>query len=209
MSLKERWSRHCSHANDPNPTGLHAAIKKYGKENFSIRVIEECATKELLNKREVFWIAYYNTFHGEGYNRSLGGEGLPILDLPMDDIIKDYQNGITMETLGQKYGCCAKTISRRLKEYNAIPPTRKGIFTEQQRKNLEKGWVGRPENFTAHIEKLKKKIIQMDANGNILNEFTSLSDACRSLNKPTNHTNRLSKAAEEGRLFWGYYWALQ
>ena len=33
------------------------AIKKYGKENFSIKLIEECNTREELDEREIYWIA--------------------------------------------------------------------------------------------------------------------------------------------------------
>lgn len=209
MTLKARWQRHCSHANEPEPQGLHAAIKKYGKENFSIRQIEECATKELLNEREVFWIAYYNTFLGDGYNRTPGGEGAPKFLLPEEEIAARYQNGESYAVIAKDYGCTDKTIAAHVQAQGVQTRSRKGICTEQQKKNLEKGRIGgRAENFTAHIEKLKKKVGQFDAEGNLIAEYDSLSAACRALGKPTNHTNRLSNAAELGKFYWGYYWIL-
>lgn len=50
------------------------AINKYGIENFTFEIIEECS-EEQLNNRERYWIAYYDTYHN-GYNRTVGGEGL-------------------------------------------------------------------------------------------------------------------------------------
>lgn len=209
MPLNDRWRRHCSHANDVNPTGLAGAIKKYGKENFSIRMIQACETKKELDEREIYWIKFYNTFYGEGYNRTLGGEGQPTLELPIEEIIRRYENGETMKQIADRFKCSDRTISNLLHANGIATKSRKGVYTEQQRLNLEKGRTGRPENFKDHIERLKKKIIQFDSNRNQVNEFDSLSEACRSLGKPTNHTNRLREAAEQGKFYWGYYWTLQ
>ncbi|MBR6711458.1 MAG: GIY-YIG nuclease family protein [Selenomonadaceae bacterium] len=51
------------------------AIRKYGIGNFTIEVIEECATLEQLNAREMFWIAELKCKAPNGYNRDNGGEG--------------------------------------------------------------------------------------------------------------------------------------
>lgn len=48
------------------------AIQKYGKENFSFEVIEEC-TIEQLNQKEMYWISYFNSVEN-GYNCSIGGD---------------------------------------------------------------------------------------------------------------------------------------
>lgn len=50
-------------------------LKKYGKENFKCEVIEECATAELLNEREIYWIEFYQSRNPQiGYNLAKGGE---------------------------------------------------------------------------------------------------------------------------------------
>lgn len=55
---------------------LLKAIKKYGKLNFKKKILEECNTKEELNKREIYWINYYNSRNKTiGYNIALGGDG--------------------------------------------------------------------------------------------------------------------------------------
>ena len=49
------------------------SIKKYGKENFQKITLEEC-DRELLNDREQYWIAYYDSMNPEiGYNLTSGG----------------------------------------------------------------------------------------------------------------------------------------
>lgn len=61
---------------------LKHAIDFYGIENFSCEVIEWCKTKKKLHKREVFWIAYYNSLDKNiGYNLAKGGPGGSTLGL--------------------------------------------------------------------------------------------------------------------------------
>lgn len=55
---------------------LKNAINKYGKENFSKEIIEECETLDDLNIREKYWINYYNAIKSdEFYNIASGGDG--------------------------------------------------------------------------------------------------------------------------------------
>lgn len=44
-----------------------------GKKNFTIKVLEECATQAELNTREVVWIARFNCIFPYGYNVTAGG----------------------------------------------------------------------------------------------------------------------------------------
>lgn len=54
---------------------LYKAIRKYGKENFSFEVIEECSVDRLA-EREIYWIKHYNTYlKREHYNLTPGGDG--------------------------------------------------------------------------------------------------------------------------------------
>lgn len=57
-------------------TPLHQAIRKYGKDNFKIDILEECLRTDL-DDREVYWIAYYGSFPpfaDKGYNLTAGGK---------------------------------------------------------------------------------------------------------------------------------------
>lgn len=55
---------------------LKNAINKYGRENFTRKIIEECETKEKLDEREKYWIKYYNAANSDNfYNITNGGDG--------------------------------------------------------------------------------------------------------------------------------------
>lgn len=72
MPLGKRWSKHCSDARSGAGWVLAAAIRKHGKEAFTVDVVEECADKETLNAAEVAWILKLQPV----YNACAGGGGL-------------------------------------------------------------------------------------------------------------------------------------
>lgn len=80
-TIEERWKRHIidTKRKDRKNSAIQNAILKYGKENFSIEEIEKCDISEL-NNREIYWIAFYDSFHN-GYNCTLGGDGSRVIQL--------------------------------------------------------------------------------------------------------------------------------
>ena len=52
---------------------IDVAIQKYGEDAFTYEIIEECSP-EKLDERERYWIKYYNTYEGIGYNCNEGGD---------------------------------------------------------------------------------------------------------------------------------------
>lgn len=76
VDIKRRWQEHCSHSFSPTHISynhtIHRAIRKYGIENFTFEVLEECA-ETLLNEKEIYWIAKLNSKQN-GYNMTDGGD---------------------------------------------------------------------------------------------------------------------------------------
>ena len=73
IDIIRRWRNHksfneslCGHY------PLYQAFKKYGLENFSFEIIEECLPQEL-NDKEIYWIDFYNSYYN-GYNQTTGGQ---------------------------------------------------------------------------------------------------------------------------------------
>ena len=58
-------------------------MNKYGLDAFEITEIEE-VDNSIINEREEYWIAYYNTYLGEGYNGTKGGDGKQLYDYQHD-----------------------------------------------------------------------------------------------------------------------------
>ncbi len=76
-NIERRWRYHkCFLNKNKHDNGyLQASWNKYGKENFSFYILEECK-KEKLEEREVFYIKKYKTKNRVfGYNLSDGGIG--------------------------------------------------------------------------------------------------------------------------------------
>ena len=73
VPLQRRWVQHCSHSKH-HCTSLHNAIKKYGKENFTVEQIDVATTRDELDSKEVFWIQFYDSMNRDkGYNLHGGG----------------------------------------------------------------------------------------------------------------------------------------
>ena len=62
-----RWRQHFNEAYNPESNAydgyFYRAVRKYGVENFSMKVHEVCKSEEL-NDREIFYIKKFETFSG-------------------------------------------------------------------------------------------------------------------------------------------------
>ena len=71
-----RWTHHKIDLNNNihHNKHLQSSWNKYGQSSFSFYIIEKCDCKDI-NKREQYWINYYDTFYN-GYNLDFGGNGI-------------------------------------------------------------------------------------------------------------------------------------
>ena len=79
QDIHKRFIQHCSCSNKNfYKSKLHEAIRKYGKNNFTIECIDTASNLDELNEKEVYWINYYNSLDiNFGYNITSGGGGTP------------------------------------------------------------------------------------------------------------------------------------
>lgn len=114
INIKQRWNKHKEIPNDG--MSIHKAMLKYGINNFSFEVLEECNEYQL-DEKEIYWINYYNTYLGEGYNAAPGGEGashpVKISNETLNNIINDLQNHLelSIKEIAKKYQVSPTTIS--------------------------------------------------------------------------------------------------
>ena len=120
-SPKERFSEHLYDAYKPTEENrpLYRAIKKYGKDNFSLHVLEEC-TDGLASEREIWYIKKLKTY-AHGYNATIGGDGKQLFD---HDVIKaQLEAGLSQKLITELNGCSIDLV-RQIRLENSIPLTK-------------------------------------------------------------------------------------
>lgn len=77
-TVAQRWALHLANARKDSPKqSITRAIKKYGPENFTIRKIDGCESRELACGLEMTYILLYQATNTDlGYNCTFGGDGV-------------------------------------------------------------------------------------------------------------------------------------
>ena len=191
-NIEERWNRHKRDAfNKKNYNynyPLYKAFRKYGLENFSFEIIEECNISEL-NEKEIYWIQYYDSYKN-GYNQTTGGKGNRLLDLDEKEIIKCYEKEQNIITVSKIFNCSRHTINNILHKNNVK------IKTAQEHAQ-EKGFI----------------VYQLDDNKNIIKTFKTIVEAGQKmfdLNLTKTSRNLACKAIRSAILSenkcYGFFW---
>lgn len=105
-TIEKRFKEHIKEKNRSTERPLYRAMNKYGIENFSIELLEECDYKQLAN-REQYWIKEKNSYHN-GYNATLGGDGKVLYNY--EDIVEKYRSGMMVKELANYFECSIDTI---------------------------------------------------------------------------------------------------
>lgn len=200
--ISNRWRGHKSNYNNPNCKDynmvIYKAMRKYGIENFTFEIIEKC-NEELLNQKEQYWIAYYDSYYN-GYNSTLGGDeshihlGKPIELYDLEgNYITTYPN-ITE---------AAKVIGvSRSAIYGILQGYRLSI------KNYQFKLVGDRKEIKPYTNRQggKKAVLQKDDNNNIINQFESVNEAARQLNLDSSSISKCcrGKLKHVGGFRWEY-----
>lgn len=108
---------------------LHSAIIKYGKENFNISLLEECATLQEMYNKETKCIEKYKTFGKGGYNLTIGGEG--------------GAGRIVSKETRKKQSIIAKTRKFSTETRKKMSMSRTGVvFSKETRKKMSMSQLG-------------------------------------------------------------------
>lgn len=185
-SIEERYKEHIhdSKKRRMEKRPLYSAMNKYGIENFHVNLVEEVELNELEN-REQYWIKYFKSYHN-GYNATKGGDGKFQYDY--NALVADFQNGMTIRSIAEKYHCTTDTVSTAV--HSA-------------------GFTGK-ENQRALYN---RKILQLDKNGNLIQTFESVADAARYLMSQGSNAmlcsiqKNVARVVAGARKFaYGYMW---
>lgn len=127
-SLEARWKDHCRTKDD---NYFHNAIRKYGSENFTVKVLDTAETEQELDLKEIYWIKKLNTLSPNGYNLREGGNvsgrGRFGIHNPKSRLI--YRFNLDGSMIGAYYGmgdavrntgCKSSAIARSIKLKNRL-----------------------------------------------------------------------------------------
>ena len=115
--IKDRFNRHMNDAlHNIIDTHFARAIRKYGKENFTIEEIDSANTQEELNQKERYWIQYYNSVK-DGYNETdaISKCGGNTYQSKTEKEIEVIKNKISEGKLGAK-----NPMARKIKRINIL-----------------------------------------------------------------------------------------
>ena len=128
--LYKRWWRHCHNG---KKSVIGSAIAKYGKENFTIEVIDTGTSLEELNEKEIYWINHYNSISPNGYNIAGGGRNHIVTDAlrkRLSEVHKGKGCGADNPFYGRHHTEEAKRIFSARNKNNNYAPRRKVICVE-------------------------------------------------------------------------------
>ena len=223
IDIKTRWSSHKSrslsttehHDNMP----IHSAMAKYGIDNFTFEVLEECLPDEL-DAKEKHWIARLNTISPDGYNVLPGGQGFSRKEEDKQRYCSCCGAPITKYGIsGLCLSCVQRKVDRPSKEelYQDLIKY-SGSFTKLSKKygvtdNAIRKWCDRyglsrhSADYKQKQSKIyRRKVAQIDLITNeIIATYSSIKEAAIALNK-----TRASHITEvcQGKLqqAYGYKW---
>lgn len=156
---------------------FYNAVRKYGWDNFEFDIVAQVEAEsnykiqKILDKLEEEYILQYDSFNN-GYNSTSGGHC--------------YRGKVVSEEF-REY-CINRTYSKETRAKMSSAAKNKIVTDETRRKlrenaikkniikRLEKGAEKRERN---KLKAISKAVVQIDKNGNIINEFSSLINAAR------------------------------
>lgn len=118
-NISQRWKAHRNRPfNENSPqydSPIYRAIRKYGLENFSFEVVEECEISEL-NEKEIYWIEFYDSNNDKkGYNLTKGGDAVTNGILKHEQILEIYDllenSKLPQAEIASLYGVSQRSIS--------------------------------------------------------------------------------------------------
>ena len=95
---------------------LSRAIRKYGIDAFRITIIDTAASREELDRKEIYWIEKHKTYTNKNlYNQTPGGElnthQEKVSKEIVDDIIQRLQSGESQTSISKSYNLSNSFIS--------------------------------------------------------------------------------------------------
>lgn len=199
INIKIRWQQHEREANSNRRSApLYNALRKYGIDNFTFEVLEECP-QEMLNEREIFWIAHYKSNDRDfGYNVLAGGQNGILY--PNEWFYELWDAGLTVGEIQKELGVSHETVKTKLegyKDYNVHNSRSRGAI-----KAIKEGKI-KPGIHTQEIY----PVYQYSLLGDYIQEFENPSAAARFFSNSKNNSDNITHAVNGiSKTAYGFQW---
>lgn len=216
-----RWSAHKLEAKNENKRPLYRAIKKYGIDNFTFKILLKNIPNDKLNYYEILWIEKMKTRNPNGYNLQIGGSNVQEKNNPMYGKIP-WNKGIKRTKDEIQKMKDSWTLERREKYSNNFKGEKNPMYGKCPSTKGKKLWDIKPNPFagkehtqeTKDLLKSKSKkipIMMVDLEDNELIKFESIKDACKWIRENTMFIKAddsfISKCAKgKHKTAYGYKW---
>ena len=197
IAIKTRWQQHKYEAKTgESQAPLYLALRKYGIENFSFEVLEECS-QELLNEKEIFWIAHYKSNDRDfGYNVLAGGQNGGVL-YPNEWFYELWDAGFSVGEIQKELGVSHGTVRAKLegyKDYNLHSSHSRGAIKAMNQGLLFPG----QETYIVY---------QYDLMGNFIQSFSNATEAARNFSNKPNCSDNITHAVNGiQETAYGFQW---
>jgi len=217
---QKRLNQHIVDSNNNSQSYIHRAIRKYGIDNFQFEVIDESSSdRDELNDLEEFYIGFYDTFKGVGYNCTSGGDNATHSEETKKKMSKTHKGKKFSEESKKKMSTVAKNryfsketrqkLSESSKRENLSPETLKKMSNSAKRENLSVETLKKMslinKGKTGIQSKISKKVIQIDKkSGEEIACWFSMREIERELSIANSSIGRCCKG--KSKTAGGYIW---
>ena len=148
--IEKRWKEHIRHSKSEHSrrkSPIHKAINKYGKENFTIELIEEVeATK--LDEREVYWISFYDSYN-KGYNCTKGGQNGATRQTKLswaeeNEVIEAKYLGFSIKEIEEVYNIDRTSVHNIFKRHALKMPSKRNLADRISLEDFKKFLLTKP-----------------------------------------------------------------
>lgn len=207
-TIDHRWGQHKTYRSKRNH--LYSALDKYGIENFKIEEISHYTRKtkekliQILNKKEIYYIAKYNSTNPDfGYNISIGGNSNigTCMAFAVDaynlngELIRSYES--TTDAANDLKICITEV--QKCCKGKALVVAKKYVFR----------YKGEPfDKYNLYHYKRSTFVYQFDLDGNFIKKYDNFTQAALAVTgNRDSHVAIKNSAIGENRTAYNYYWS--
>ena len=203
---------------------FHKAIREYGIDNFHVDIlIENVATRKEMHELEKTLISFFKTLYKDGYGYNVasgGGNANPCAGKTEEELLEIKRKNAESHK--------GKTLSEEQKK--KISEANKGkVFDDEHKRKISESKLGKKREGdwikklsermkgTKHSEETRKKmsnsstkkrkVIQLDLNGEIIKTWESIKKASKTLNIDSSAITKCCKGKlkQTGGFKWQYH----